>query len=99
MTDLSKKIKESDSLTRFQKKVLLEVIKIPRGETRSYAQIALKAGSPKAHRAAGSALAKNPFAPDVPCHRVISSSGSLGGYSGRGGIKKKKELLKKEGYR
>ncbi|MCX7641996.1 MAG: MGMT family protein, partial [Elusimicrobiales bacterium] len=44
------------------------------------------------------ALKKNPFAPIIPCHRVIRSDGRIGGYSGAGGIKKKKELLKKEGY-
>ena len=52
---------------------------------------------PKAARAVANAVGKNPNAPKIPCHRVIRSDGSLGGYSGPGGIKTKKKLLKKEG--
>ena len=52
---------------------------------------------PKAARAVANAVGKNPNAPEIPCHRVIRSDGSLGGYSGPGGIKTKKKLLKKEG--
>jgi len=92
---LLEKIKEDPGLTSFQKKVLKIVLNIPKGEVRSYAWVAGKAGSPKAYRAVGSAMAKNPYVPGVPCHRVISSSGSIGGYSG--GIKKKKKLLEEEG--
>lgn len=69
---------------------------IPRGETETYGWIAKKAGRPGSARAVGRALAQNPFAPHVPCHRVIRSDGSLGGYSGTGGMKRKKALLKKE---
>jgi methylated-DNA-[protein]-cysteine S-methyltransferase len=91
------KIDKNTSLTRFQKRVLIATMKIPRGAVRSYAWVAKKAGSPGASRAAGRALKKNPYAPHVPCHRVIASDGSIGGYSG--GIEKKKKLLKKEGFR
>ena len=52
---------------------------------------------PKAVRAVANAIGKNPYAPKIPCHRVIRSDGSLGGYSGKGGIKTKKKLLKSEG--
>ena len=53
--------------------------------------------SPYSARAVGNAVGKNPYAPKIPCHRVIKSDGSLGGYSGKGGIKTKRKLLKKEG--
>ena len=56
-------------------------------------------GKPLAVRAVANAIGKNPYAPKIPCHRVIRSDGSLGGYSGKGGIKKKRFLLKKEGIR
>jgi len=71
-------------------------LNIPEGETRTYGWIAKKIGRPKAARAVGRALAANPFAPRVPCHRVIRADGSLGGYSGRGGIKRKRALLRRE---
>ena len=54
-------------------------------------------GRPLAVRPVGNAIAKNPYPPQIPCHRVIRSNGSLGGYSGKGGLKTKKKLLKKEG--
>lgn len=82
--------------TSFQKKVWKTLLKIPRGEVRSYSWIAKQIGAPKAVRAVGSAVGKNPFAPQVPCHRVIRTDGSLGGYSGRGGLKTKVRLLRKE---
>ena len=69
---------------------------IPPGQTRSYKWIAEKIGRPCAVRAVGSALGKNPFAPVVPCHRVIKSDGTLGGFSAPGGVKAKIKLLKKE---
>jgi O-6-methylguanine DNA methyltransferase len=77
----------------FAEKVFIAVRKIPRGETRSYQQIAKVIGRPKAYRAVANALAKNTDR-DVPCHRVILSSGKLGGYNGLRGDKA--ELLKKE---
>ena len=81
----------------FYKKVWLTCSKIPKGKTMTYGELAKIIGSPKAARAVGSALGKNPFAPIVPCHRVIRSDGKLGGYSGIGGVKKKIEMLRKEG--
>ena len=79
--------------TPFQKKVWEELKKIPFGQTRSYKQVAIAIGHPQSARAVANACAKNPFAPQVPCHRVIRSDGNLGGYSGEGGTKKKAELL------
>lgn len=67
---------------------------IPPGETRSYAWLAQAAGSPRAFRAAGHSMKKNPFPPMVPCHRVIGSDGNFRGYSG--GIEIKVRLLNHE---
>lgn len=80
----------------FFRKVWKATMEIPPGETRSYKWVAEKIGHPKAARAVAMALKKNPFAPIVPCHRVIRSDGKIGGYSGSGGIKKKIYLLEKE---
>lgn len=68
---------------------------IPYGETRSYKWVAEKLGNPRAVRAVGQALKKNPLPGIIPCHRVIRSDGSLGGFSQ--GLKKKRELLRGEG--
>ena len=68
---------------------------IPPGETRSYRWLAAAAGSPLAARAAGQAMAKNPFALIIPCHRVIASNGDLRGY-GAGGLRVKARLLEME---
>lgn len=82
--------------TPFQQAVWRACMSIPPGETRSYGWIARRIGRPGAARAVGSALGKNPFAPTVPCHRVISSDGSLGGFSAPGGLKTKARLLAAE---
>ena len=73
-------------------------MKIPKGKVKTYKQVALGINRPRSARAVANACGKNPYAPKVPCHRVIRSDGSLGGYSGSGGIKTKKSLLKKEGF-
>ena len=70
---------------------------IPRGETRTYLEIAQQIGRPKAVRAVANAIGKNPYAPEIPCHRVVRTDGSLGGYSGPGGIETKIRLLREEG--
>ena len=88
------KIQSNTCLTTFQKKVLKVTFKIPRGQVRSYKWVSERAGS-KAYRAVGQALSKNPYAPHVPCHRVIASDGTIGGYSG--GLDKKRRLLREEG--
>ena len=77
--------------TEFQKKVWKELTNIPYGETRSYKEIAVAVGNPKASRAVGMANNKNPIAIIVPCHRVIGSDGKLVGYAG--GLDMKRVLL------
>ena len=83
--------------TKFQLKVWSYLKKIPRGKVKTYSEVAKAIGKPLAVRAVANAIGKNPLAPQIPCHRVIRSDGSLGGYSGKGGIKTKRLLLKKEG--
>ena len=85
--------------TEFQIEVWKELSKIPKGEVRTYKQIAKSIGKPKSSRAVANACAKNPYPIVIPCHRVIRSDGTVGGFSGEGGVKLKKELLKKEGVR
>jgi AraC family transcriptional regulator of adaptative response/methylated-DNA-[protein]-cysteine methyltransferase len=82
--------------TAFQEAVWRELRKIPAGETRSYAQIAAAIGQPGAVRAVGSANGDNHVAVLIPCHRVIRSDGSLGGYAG--GLDRKRKLLAAEGH-
>ena len=82
--------------TNFQLKVWNYLRKIPKGKVKTYLQVAKAIGSPKAFRAVGNAVAKNPYPPKIPCHRVIRSDGMLGGYSGKGGIKEKRRLLSAE---
>ena len=81
--------------TDFQKRVWQQLVTIPYGETRSYAQIAAAIGSFRAVRAAGAANGANPVPIVVPCHRVIGASGKLVGYGG--GLPLKKRLLELEG--
>ena len=83
--------------TKFQKKVWNYLKTIRKGTVKTYKQVAIAINRPKSARAVANAEAKNPFAPKIPCHRVIRSDGSLGGYSGKGGVKTKKLLLKREG--
>lgn len=82
--------------TDFQVSVWKELLKIPRGRTKTYKEIAVAIGRPKSSRAVANACAQNPYAPDVPCHRVVRSDGSLGGYSAEGGIERKRQLLEME---
>ena len=84
--------------TKFQLKVWNCLKKIPKGKVKTYKQVAIAINNPKAARAVANACAKNPHAPKIPCHRVIRTDRSLGGYSGKGGIKTKKLLLKREGF-
>lgn len=80
-------------ITKFQKRVYELCKKVPKGKVTTYKAIAQKMGT-KAYRAVGTALNKNPFAPKVPCHRVVGSNGHLIGFAH--GLKKKAELLRKE---
>ena len=82
--------------TKFQLKVWKYLKTIPKGTVKTYKQVAIAIKSPKSARAVANACGKNPYAPKIPCHRVIRSDGGLGGYSGRGGIKTKLHLLRSE---
>jgi methylated-DNA-[protein]-cysteine S-methyltransferase len=83
--------------TSFQIKVWKAIERIPKGKVKTYKDLAKNVGNPKASRAVANACGKNPYPIKIPCHRVIRSDGGLGGYSGKGGIKLKKKLLKEEG--
>ena len=82
--------------TKFQLKVWKYLKTIPKGSVKTYKEVAIAIKKPKSARAVANACGKNPYAPKVPCHRVIRSDGGLGGYSGRGGIKTKLLLLTSE---
>tara|TARA_A100001011_G_C14223959_1_gene805727 strand:+ start:855 stop:1130 length:276 start_codon:yes stop_codon:yes gene_type:complete len=83
--------------TKFQIKVWRYTSKIPKGKVKTYSQVAKGIGKPLAVRAVANALGKNPYSPKIPCHRVVKSDGSIGGYSAKGGTKTKRLLLKREG--
>ena len=82
--------------SKFEIKVWNYLKKIPKGKLRTYSQVAIAINKPLAVRAVANAIGKNPLPPKIPCHRVVKSDGSLGGYSGKGGITTKRILLKKE---
>jgi methylated-DNA-[protein]-cysteine S-methyltransferase len=79
----------------FRRRVLRNTARLPYGETATYAEMAARAGNPRAYRAAGSALGSNPIPVVVPCHRVVQTGGGLGGYGG--GLDVKEYLLRLEG--
>lgn len=81
----------------FKEKVYEITKQIPQGKVATYGQIARLAGNKKAARAVGMIMKNNPFAPVVPCHRVVGCDGKLTGYSGGEGVKTKMEMLEKEG--
>jgi|TARA_Y100000816_G_C25819297_1_gene428714 methylated-DNA-[protein]-cysteine S-methyltransferase len=83
--------------TKFQVIVWKYLKTIPKGQTRTYKEVAKAIKRPLSYRAVANAIAKNPYSPLIPCHRVIKSDGSVGGYSGKGGVKTKVKLLKSEG--
>jgi methylated-DNA-[protein]-cysteine S-methyltransferase len=88
-------IKKNNKLSAFGVRVYTVTKKIPRGKVATYKAVARAIGSPRAYRAVGNALNKNPYAPKVPCHRVVCADGRLGGFAG--GSDKKIRLLKGEG--
>jgi len=83
------------SLTKFEERVLSKLKKVPRGKVTTYQALARAVGRPRAARAVGNAVHKNPWAPQVPCHRVVKSNADLGGFAS--GPAKKIAWLKKEG--
>ena len=82
--------------TKFQIKVSKFLKTIPKGTVTTYSKVAESIGYPKAVRAVANAIGNNPNPIIIPCHRVVRSDGTIGGYSGIGGINKKKSLLRKE---
>ncbi|MEK7747390.1 MAG: MGMT family protein [Elusimicrobiota bacterium] len=90
-------LKQMEKYTPFCRKVWRACAEIPKGQVRTYGWIARRIGSPKAARAVGQALGKNPFAPAIPCHRVVGADGSLTGFSAKGGLAAKRRLLVAEG--
>ncbi len=83
--------------TLFDEQVWNQISKIPRGKVASYQYLAEQIEKPKAARAVANACGRNQKIIEIPCHRVIRSNGSLGGYSGPGGLEQKKDLLQSEG--
>lgn len=83
--------------TKFQLLVWEALKTIPRGEVRTYKELAAMIGRPGSVRAVANACGKNPYPVIIPCHRVIRTDGGLGGYSGTGGIETKRKLLLEEG--
>ena len=79
--------------TKFQLKVWKYLKTIPKGKVKTYKEVAIGINKPNSARAVANACGKNPYSPIIPCHRVIRSDGSLGGYSAPGGIKTKKKLF------
>ena len=98
MENIRDKVLRSTQITPFQRRVYLELLNVPSGESITYGELARRIGCRSA-QAVGQALKRNPFAPDVPCHRVVAADGSLGGYNGmREGeqIERKRILLEQE---
>ena len=93
--DLPLDLVDLDACSPFQQRVLLAEYAIPRGAVSTYGLVARHLGQPGAARAVGRALATNPFALLIPCHRAVRGDGSLGGY--RGGLPMKRALLEMEG--
>lgn len=88
-----------NAISGFQADVLRLTLGIPYGEVSTYGELASELGKPAASRAVGGALARNPLPLLIPCHRVVSSTGALTGYSAAGGIATKARLLQMEGHR
>lgn len=95
MDDIRAKVLSDTTITPFQRRVYLALLEVPRGHTITYGELARRIGCRSA-QAVGQALRRNPFAPEVPCHRVVAADGSLGGYNGhRDGVEleRKRSLL------
>jgi O-6-methylguanine DNA methyltransferase len=85
------------AMTAFQRSVYECIVQIPAGQMDTYLGVANRLNNPKAIRAVGGALARNPIPIIIPCHRVVGSDGAMIGYSGSGGVETKRLLLKLEG--
>ncbi|RJS84946.1 MGMT family protein [Candidatus Bathyarchaeota archaeon] len=95
--DVKEIVERLNGLTDFERRVLIATFEIPRGKVSTYKRIAERVGCPRAYRAVGNALRKNPIPHIVPCHRVIRSDGGLGGPPER--AEKRRRLLEREGIK
>lgn len=98
MEDVRDRVLRATNITAFQRRVYLALLDVPAGATITYGELARRIGCRSA-QAVGQALKRNPFAPEVPCHRVVAADGSLGGYNGaREGeqVERKRTLLELE---
>ncbi len=98
MSDIRDRVMCSTTITPFQRRVYIALLDVPSGETITYGELARRIGCRSA-QAVGQALKRNPFAPEVPCHRVVAADGTLGGYNGcRDGeqLERKRKLLEAE---
>ena len=91
--DLSRLPLALDRVSTFNRRVYDVALAIPPGETLTYGEVAARIGEPGAARAVGVALGQNPFAPIVPCHRVLAAGGKAGGFSADGGVETKLRML------
>jgi methylated-DNA-[protein]-cysteine S-methyltransferase len=96
--DLSSVLLDMDRVPPFHRRVYEAARSIPRGTTMTYGAVATRAGAAGSARAVGQALARNPFAIVVPCHRVVAAGGGIGGFSANGGVLTKSRLLAIEGH-
>lgn len=92
-TELTHLVLDMDGVPPFHQRVYALARQLPPGETRTYGELARQLGEPGAARAVGQALAANPFAPVVPCHRVLAADGRSGGFSANGGVSTKLRML------
>jgi methylated-DNA-[protein]-cysteine S-methyltransferase len=97
--ELSAVVLDMSRVADFDRSVYIETRSIPRGETRTYGEIAARLGDRGLSRAVGQALGRNPFPIVVPCHRVVAADGKAGGFSAAGGLATKRRLLEIEGAR
>ena len=97
-SDLMQLPLDMSGVPAFHRRVYEAARAIPPGSTQSYGELAAALGTPGAARAVGQALARNPFAIVVPCHRVLAARGKLGGFTATGGVETKTTLLALEGY-
>lgn len=88
---------DKEKITAFEYSVYKTVAEIPKGKISTYLEVARAIGKPKTARAVGNALNKNPFAPEIPCHRVVKSDGTIGGFAG--GYRRKRKMLEEEGIK